>query len=92
MKKAMLLLSIFSLSFAQENLEELKRQLEEQRRLIRELEKKIEALEKAQKPEAKQEDKKEEKPIPADRTLQLRSKYEERLKAFQISPFRQTAF
>ena len=92
MKKAMLLLSIFSLSFAQENLEELKRQLEEQRRLIRELEKKIEALEKAQKPEAKHEDKKEEKPIPADRTLQLRSKYEERLKAFQISPFRQTAF
>ncbi|WP_333785099.1 hypothetical protein [Thermocrinis sp.] len=92
MKKLALSLAIFSFSFAQESLEDLKRQLEEQRRLIRELEKKIEALEKVQKVEARQEEKKEEKPTPADRTLQLRSKYEERLKAFQISPFRQTAF
>jgi len=91
MKKTMLLLSIFSFTFAQESLEELKRQLEEQRRLIRELEKKIEALEK-QKSEAKEEVKEEQKPAPADRTLQLRVKYEERLKAFQVYPFRQTAF
>jgi len=91
MKKTLLLLSIFSIAFAQESLEELKRQLEEQRRQIRELEKKIEALEK-QKSEAKEEVKKEQKPAPADRTLQLRAKYEERLKAFQVYPFRQTAF
>jgi hypothetical protein len=91
MKKTLLLLSIFSIAFAQESLEELKRQLEEQRRQIRELEKKIEALEK-QKSEAKEEVKKEQKPAPADRTLKLRAKYEERLKAFQVYPFRQTAF
>jgi hypothetical protein len=91
MKKTMLLLSIFSFTFAQDSLEELKRQLEEQRRQIRELEKKIEALEK-QKLEAKEEVKEEQKPTPADRTLQLRAKYDERLKAFQIYPFRQTAF
>ncbi|MCS7307458.1 MAG: DUF1552 domain-containing protein, partial [Aquificaceae bacterium] len=56
MKKVVLMLSIFSLSFAQENLQELRRQLEEQRRLIRELEKKIETLEKSQqaKPEVKE--------------------------------------
>jgi len=89
MKKLALLLGIFSLSFAQESLEELKRQLEEQRKIIQELEKKIEALEKAQKG---QEEKKVERPLPADRSLQLRAKYEERLKAYQISPFRQTAF
>ncbi len=89
MKKLTLLLGIFSLSFAQESLEELKRQLEEQRKIIKELEKKIEALEKAQKG---QEEKKAERPLPADRSLQLRAKYEERLKAYQISPFRQTAF
>jgi hypothetical protein len=91
MKKTLLLLSIFSIAFAQESLEELKRQLEEQRRQIRELEKKIEALEK-QKSEAKEEVKEEQKPAPADRTLKLRAKYEERLKAFQVYPFRQTAF
>ena len=91
MKKAILLLSVFSFAFAQDSLEELKRQLEEQRRQIRELEKKIEALEK-QKSEAKEEVKEEQKPAPADRTLQLRVKYEERLKAFQVYPFRQTAF
>jgi len=91
MKKTVLLLSIFSFTFAQDSLEELKRQLEEQKRLIRELEKKIEALEK-QKLEAKEEVKEEQKPAPADRTLQLRAKYDERLKAFQIYPFRQTAF
>jgi len=91
MKKAMLLLSIFSFTFAQESLEELKRQLEEQRRQIRELEKKIEALEK-QKSEAKEEVKEEQKPALADRTLQHRTKYEERLKGFQVYPFRQTAF
>ncbi|MCC6063130.1 MAG: hypothetical protein LM570_01135 [Thermocrinis sp.] len=91
MKKAILLLSVFSFAFAQDSLEELKRQLEEQRRQIRELEKKIEALEK-QKLEAKEEVKEEQKPAPADRTLQLRVKYEERLKAFQVYPFRQTAF
>jgi hypothetical protein len=85
MKKAMLLLSIFSFVFAQDNLEELKRQLEEQRRQIRELEKKIEALEK-QKPEATKEVKKEQELAPADRSLQLRSKYDERLKALQIIP------
>jgi len=91
MKKTLLLLSVFSIAFAQESLEELKRQLEEQRRQIRELEKKIEALEK-QKSEAKEEVKEEQKPAPADRTLKLRAKYEERLKAFQVYPFRQTAF
>jgi len=85
MKKTMLLLSIFSFTFAQESLEELKRQLEEQRRQIRELEKKIEALEK-QKSEAKKEVKEEQKPAPADRSLQLRSKYDESLKALQIIP------
>ena len=71
MKKLALLLGIFSLSFAQESLEELKRQLEEQRKIIQELEKKIEALEKAQKG---QEEKKVERPLPADRSLQLRAK------------------
>jgi hypothetical protein len=91
MKKTVLLLSIFSFTFAQDSLEELKRQLEEQKRLIRELEKKIEALEK-QKSEAKEEVKEEQKPAPADRTLQPRAKYDERLKAFQIYSFRQTAF
>jgi hypothetical protein len=85
MKKAVLLLSIFSFTFAQDNLEELKRQLEEQRRQIRELEKKIEALEK-QKPEATKEVKKEQESAPADRSIQLRSKYDERLKALQITP------
>jgi hypothetical protein len=49
MKKAMLLLSIFSFAFAQEV-------------------------------------KKEQEPAPADRSLQLRSKYDERLKALQITP------
>jgi hypothetical protein len=49
MKKAMLLLAIFSFTFAQEV-------------------------------------KKEQEPAPADRSLQLRSKYEERLKALQIIP------
>ena len=91
MKKTMLLLSIFSFTFAQESLEELKRQLEEQRRQIRELEKKIEALEK-QKSEAKEEVKEEQKPAPADRSLQLRSKYDERLKALQIIPTSQRSF
>jgi hypothetical protein len=85
MKKAMLLVSIFSFTFAQESLEELKRQLEEQRRQIRELEKKIEALEK-QKPEATKEVKKEQESAPADRSLQLRGKYDDRLKALQITP------
>jgi hypothetical protein len=85
MKKTMLLLSIFSFAFAQESLEELKRQLEEQRRQIRELEKKIEALEK-QKSEATKEVKKEQESAPADRSIQLRSKYDERLKALQIIP------
>ncbi|WP_299209423.1 hypothetical protein [Thermocrinis sp.] len=91
MKKTMLLLSIFSFTFAQESLEELKRQLEEQRRQIRELEKKIEALEK-QKSEAKEEVKEEQKPAPADRSLQLKSKYDERLKALQIIPTSQRSF
>jgi hypothetical protein len=49
MKKAMLLLSIFSFTFAQEV-------------------------------------KKEQEPAPADRSIQLRSKYDERLKALQIVP------
>ena len=49
MKKAMLLLSIFSFAFAQEV-------------------------------------KKEQEPAPADRSIQLRSKYDERLKALQITP------
>ncbi|WP_448588150.1 hypothetical protein [Thermocrinis sp.] len=92
MKRLMLTLSIFSFSFAQENIEALKKQLEEQRRIIKELERKIEALEKAQKAEAKGETKKEDIPSPADRTVQLRGKFEERLRAFQVSPFRQTAF
>ena len=91
MKKTMLLLSIFSFTFAQDNLEELKRQLEEQRRQIRELEKKIEALEK-QKPEATKEVKKEQESAPADRSIQLRSKYDERLKALQIIPTSQRSF
>ncbi len=91
MKKTMLLLSIFSFTFAQESLEELKRQLDEQRRQIRELEKKIEALEK-QKSEATKEVKEEQKPAPADRSLQLRSKYDERLKALQIIPTSQRSF
>ncbi len=92
MKRVILALSIFSFSFAQESLEDLKRQLEEQRKLIRELEKKIEALEGTQKVQAMQGEKKEENPTPADRTLQLRAKYEERLRALRISPFKQTAF
>lgn len=91
MKKTMLLLSIFSFTFAQNSLEELKRQLEEQRRQIRELEKKIEALEK-QKPEAKEEVKKEQESAPADRSLQLRSKYDERIKALQITHTGQRSF
>ncbi len=91
MKKALLLLGgIFSFTFAQENLEDLKRQLEEQRRLIQELERKIQALEKAQ--QAKPKEKPSEKPAPADRSLQLRAKFDERLRAYQVSPFRQTAF
>ncbi len=87
MKKAFILLGgIFSFAFAQESLESLKRQLEEQRKLIQELEKKIQAMEKSQ------QAKPEEKPQPADRSLQLRAKFDERLRAYQISPFRQTAF
>ncbi|MCS6957150.1 MAG: hypothetical protein RMK75_01650 [Aquificaceae bacterium] len=90
MRNTLLILGIFSLSFAQENLQELRRQLEEQRRLIRELEKKIETLEKSQ--QAKPEVKETTRPSPADRSLQLRSKFEDRLKAYQVSPFKQTAF
>jgi hypothetical protein len=55
MKKAMLLLAIFSFAFAQEV-------------------------------------KKEQEPAPADRSLQLRSKYDERLKALQITPTGQRSF
>jgi hypothetical protein len=55
MKKAMLLLSIFSFTFAQEV-------------------------------------KKEQEPAPVDRSLQLRSKYDERLKALQITPTGQRSF
>jgi hypothetical protein len=55
MKKAMLLLSIFSFAVAQEV-------------------------------------KKEQEPAPADRSLQLRSKYDERLKALQITPTGQRSF
>ncbi|MCX8076939.1 MAG: hypothetical protein N3C57_07910 [Aquificaceae bacterium] len=87
MKKVVLMLSIFSLSFAQENLQELRRQLEEQRKLIRELEKKIQSLEKAQ--TKREEDR--AKPAPADRSIQLRARFEDRLKAYQVSPFKQTA-
>jgi hypothetical protein len=54
MKKAMLLLSIFSFAFAQEV-------------------------------------KKEQEPAPADRRIQLRSKYDERLKALQIIPTRESS-
>ncbi len=83
MKKLTLLLLLFSFSYAQqESVEELKRQLDE-------LKKKVEVLEKALKEEEK---KAEEKPAPADKTLQLRSKYEERLKVYQFYPFKQTAF
>ncbi|MFN3947213.1 MAG: hypothetical protein ACK4LA_03905 [Aquificaceae bacterium] len=89
MRKIALLLGIFSLSFAQESLEDLKRQLEEQRKLIQELEKKIQSLEKAQKEQVKEEAQKSQ---PMDRSLQLRSKFDERLKAMQIGTFRQTAF
>ncbi|MEN3027868.1 MAG: hypothetical protein ABDH29_01270, partial [Aquificaceae bacterium] len=91
MRKLLLTLGIFSFSFAQESLQELKRQLEEQRRLIQELERKIQTLEKAQqaKPETREETK---KPTPADRSLQLRTRFEDRIKAYQVSPFRQTAF
>lgn len=87
-------LEFFSLSFAQENLESLKRQLEEQKRLIEELQKKIEALEKAQEKQkpAVESQQEAQKPTPADRTLQLRLKYDDRLRAYQVSPFRQTAF
>ncbi|WP_340694394.1 hypothetical protein [Hydrogenobacter thermophilus] len=97
MKKLILCLGIFSFAFAQDDLESLKRQLEEQKRLIQELEKKIEALEKAQKGQKEEtrqetEAKEKTKPVPADRTLQLRVKYDERLKAYQIYPFKQTAF
>ncbi len=55
MKKAMLLLSIFSFAFAQEV-------------------------------------KKEQEPAPANRSIQLRSKYDERLKALQITPTGQRSF
>ncbi len=54
MKKAMLLLSIFSFAFAQEA-------------------------------------KKEQEPAPADRSIQLRSKYDERIKALQITPTGQSS-
>ncbi len=91
MRKALLLLGgIFSFTFAQEGSQDLKFQLEEQRKLIQELERKIQALEKAQ--QAKPEEKPSEKPAPADRSLQLRAKFDERLRAYQVSPFRQTAF
>ncbi|MGB9873778.1 MAG: hypothetical protein ACPLRS_02280, partial [Hydrogenobacter sp.] len=86
MKRILLGLAIFSSAFAQESLEDLKRQLEELQRKIEALEK-----EKVQKPttQVKEET---QKPAPADRTLQLRLKYDDRLKAYQVSPFRQTAF
>ena len=92
MKKVLLALGIFSLSFAQENLEELKRQLEEQRKLIQELERKIKALEEAQKKQAEREEttQKTERPAPADRTVELKLKYSEGLRAY--SPFSQRAF
>ena len=93
MKRIILGLAIFSSAFAQESLEDLKRQLEEQRKLIEELQRKIEALEKEKVQEPTTQVKEEtQKPAPADRTLQLRLKYDDRLKAYQVSPFRQTAF
>ncbi|MEJ5339495.1 MAG: hypothetical protein WHS43_07560 [Aquificaceae bacterium] len=92
MRKAFIFLTgLFGFTFAQENLQDLKRQLEEHRKLIQELERKIQSLEKAQ--QSKPEEKKElTKPEPADRSLQLRAKFDERLRAYQVSPFRQTAF
>ncbi len=90
MRKLALLFGLFSLSFAQENLEDLKRQLQEQKRLVEELQRKIEALEKAQKEQKPQEE--AQKPAPADRTMQLRLKYDDRLRAYQVYPFKQTAF
>ncbi len=90
MKKLVLLLGIFSFSFAQESLEDLKRQLQEQKRLVEELQRKIETLEKAQKEQKPQEE--AQKPMPADRTIQLRLKYDDRLRAYQVYPFKQTAF
>jgi hypothetical protein len=90
MKKLVLLLGIFSFSFAQESLEDLKRQLQEQKRLVEELQRKIETLEKAQKEQKPQEE--AQKPMPADRTVQFRLKYDDRLRAYQVYPFKQTAF
>ncbi|MFN3264895.1 MAG: hypothetical protein ACK42C_08345, partial [Aquificaceae bacterium] len=79
MRKAFIFLTgLFGFTFAQENLQDLKRQLEEHRKLIQELERKIQSLEKAQ--QSKPEEKKElTKPEPADRSLQLRAKFDERL-------------
>ncbi len=88
MKKLMLLLGIISFSFAQNNLEELKKQLEEQRRIIQELERKIQSLERAQKEEVQKDT---QRPEPADRSLRLRAQFDDRLRAMQVSPFRQTA-
>lgn len=88
MKKLMLILGVFSLSFAQDSLEDLKRQLEEQGRIIQELESKIQSLEKAQKEKTQKDTK---RPEPADRSIKLRAKFDDRLRAIQINPFRQTA-
>ncbi|WP_340690472.1 hypothetical protein [Hydrogenobacter thermophilus] len=88
MKKLILLTAILGVSFAQESLEDLRRQLEEQKRVIQELERRIKELEKAQKEEVKPE--KESKPLPADRSLQLKLKYSESLRTYQ--PFSQKAF
>ncbi len=92
MKKAILLGALFSFgfSFAQEDLESLKRQLEEQRRIIQELQRKIEALEKQKVQKVEQTAEEKPKPPPSDRSLQLRLKYDEKRQAYGI--FRQPSF
>ncbi|AAC07889.1 hypothetical protein [Aquifex aeolicus] len=94
MKKYVLLLSILfiSVAFSQESVEDLKRLLEEYKKKIQEIERRLEELEKAKKEEEKKKEAVALKPTPADRTLKIRTKYEERLGAYQVSPFSQKAF
>ncbi|ADC89721.1 conserved hypothetical protein [Thermocrinis albus DSM 14484] len=78
MRKIVLLLSLLSFAYAEENLEDLKRQLQE-------LQKKIDQLEKGGRPQETA------KPFePADRSLQLKLKYSDSLRVY--APFSQRAF
>ncbi len=86
MKRVILLSALFSLSFsfAQDNLEDLKRQLEEQKKIIQELQRKIEALERSQAKPAEIPQKETTVSKPADRNIELKTKFSERMQPYAL--------